>query len=71
MNCFLSQLGVEEVIERLQEQFVTLSIGAMWLVCWFLPVGLLCYGIYYLISLPLRRQERQAVVRKSTINLLS
>ncbi len=58
MNCFLSQLGVEDVIERLQEQFVTLSIGAMWLVCWFLPVGLLCYGIYYLISLPLRRQER-------------
>jgi general secretion pathway protein F len=30
----------------------------VWLLAWFLPLGIFFYAIYFLLSLPLRRQER-------------
>lgn len=30
----------------------------LWLMFWFIPMALFCWVIYYLITLPLRRQER-------------
>ena len=35
-----------------------LGLLALWLIFWLAPIGAIFYGIFYLISLPLRRKER-------------
>jgi len=58
MNVILAQTTVQEVFEAFQDRFWVLSGAIIWVVCWAVPVVALSYGIYFLISLPLRRQER-------------
>ena len=58
MNYILAQTTVQEMFEAFQERFWALSGAIIWILCWAVPVVALSYGIYFLISPPLRRQER-------------
>jgi type II secretory pathway component PulF len=63
MNCFLAQSFVDFLVntfETLQEQFAPMA-GLWGIFLLLLPAVGLCYAIYFLLSLPMRRRERARI----------